>query len=508
MYGMDTTPTLWMCDVLNDGEIIPSGRDIDQNKTCGDGGDFVRIITSTRRGGGSTGFIYALDLSVQADNIKKIDPMFMWRIAGGDSTGDFSRLGQTWSQPRITTIMVLDENSIIKPKDVLIFGGGYDIKLDDNSKFSTSDNDGNDYLGNAIYIVDPSNGKKILSISGSGSGADIQANDMHFSIPSRVEFLDSDNDGLTDRLYVGDLGGQVWRVDLSKAVPLTGTRSAGPDKGTVVGLLAQISNNAAENRRRFFEPPSVVQVSDASFSTSEEYDYVLMGTGNRPNPLEETVRDKFYAFRDRFIDSNDLEDTDGDHVSGQNDGYPMDTDTPYSHTDSSSLLNITTKGVEAQAQTDGNLVKGSDGWFFDYAEANSGRPGEKTLSSPLTAAGAVIFTTFDPKVEAAAGTTGGQTAQQANQNDPCSASPSIGTARAYHLTILEAEPPETTELGGGTGANRFRKPIGSGIPSDVIPVFTEQGVVGIAQTDGKGVSLGKLTDNTPERAYWNESTDF
>ena len=96
-----------------------------------------------------------------------------------------------------------------------------------------------------------------------GSGADIQIKDMHFSIPSRIEFLDSNIDGLTDRLYVGDLGGQVWRVDLAEAVPTTGTRSSGSTgtKGTVVGLLAQISGNDAENRRRFFEPPSIVQVS-------------------------------------------------------------------------------------------------------------------------------------------------------------------------------------------------------------------------------------------------------
>ena len=515
MYGMDSTPTIWMCDALGDGTITPldgaQARGIDSGHgdgVCGSSdGDFVRVITSTRRGGGSNGFIYALDLSAKVTSKGAfVPPMFMWRIAGGNTTGDFRRLGQTWSQPRITTIMV-DRNGTIYPKDVLIFGGGYDSKLDDSTKFSTSDNDGNDYLGNAIYIVDPMTGKRILSISGKGSGADIQVDDMHFSIPSRIEFLDSNIDGLTDRLYVGDLGGQVWRVDLAEAVPTTGSRS----KGTVVGLLAQISGNDAANRRRFFEPPSIVQVTDELFADEPEYDYVLMGTGNRPNPLEETVKDRFYAFRDREISNNALEDNTGDGFVDA--GYPDTTSSPYSHADSTSLVNVTQKGMAEQAKVDENLIKNSNGWFIDYAEANSGRSGEKTLSSPLTAGGAVSFTTFDPITETTTGSGtggggGGVTSKQAKKNDPCSASPNIGTARAYHLTILGADAPEISEVGGGRNANRFRNVIGSGIPSDVIPVFTEQGVIGIVQSDGVPTSLGQVSATTPERAYWNESIDF
>jgi type IV pilus assembly protein PilY1 len=515
MYGMDSTPTVWMCDVDQDGVINPitGARLANGEKACGTsstGGDFVRIITATRRGGGANGFIYALDLSPvsQVSNGTIIDPAFMWRIAGGDTTGDFSRLGQTWSQPRITTVMVDGGSSGggIHAKDVLIFGGGYDIKLDDSTKFSPSDNDGNDYLGNAIYIVDPMNGEKILSISGIGSGADIEIQDMHFSIPSRIEFLDSNIDGLTDRLYVGDLGGQVWRVDLAGLLPMTGTRS----KGTVVGRLAAVSGNDAANRRRFFEPPSIVQVSDELFADEPEYDYVLMGSGNRPNPLEETVKDRFYAFRDRVISNNGLDpfDTNQDNVADT--GYPDTTGSAYSHADNTSLINVTSKGMAEQSKIDENLIKDSNGWFIDYAEANAGRAGEKTLSSPLTAGGAVSFTTFDPITDATGGGTGtgGVTSKQAKKNDPCSASPNIGTARAYHLTILGADAPEISEIGGGRGANRYRKVIGSGIPSDVIPVFTDQGVIGIVQSDGVPTSLGQLSATTPERAYWNESIDF
>ena len=233
-----------------------------------------------------------------------------------------------------------------------------------------------------------------------------------------------------------------------------------------------------------------------------------MGTGNRPSPLEETVKDRFYAFRDRAISNNALGDASGNHVAGQNDNYPDTTSSPYSHSDSGSLIDVTQKGMAELAAVDEALIKDSNGWFIDYATANSGRAGEKTLSSPLTAGGAVSFTTFDPAVETTTGSGGGTTSKQAKKNDPCSASPNIGTARAYHLTILGADVPEVTEISGGRGANRYRKQIGSGIPSDVIPVFTDQGVVGIVQADGVPTSLGQLSSTTPERAYWNESIDF
>jgi len=502
-YGIDGKAVVWQCDVLEDGTIQPdSGRNVTTlgATTCDEASaDFVRVIVSTRRGGGDHGFIYALDLSdtIGSDD-DKVDPKFMWRISGGDTSGDFRRLAQTWSDPRIVTILVESPGLVPHPKEVIVFGGGYDPKLDDITRYTTADNDGNDYLGNAIYIVDPMNGKKILSISGAGSGADIEVADMHFSIPSRISSLDSNGDGLTDRLYVGDLGGQVWRVDLGESVPLAGNRS----KGTVIGKLAKISGNDSASRRRFFEPPSVVQVKDTVFSETEEYDYVLLGTGDRPHPLSQTVHDRFYAFRDRFIGNNSLVDADGNHVSGDGDAYPTPDHKPYSHETDTSLLNATTKSLN---DFDIDAVKSSDGYFFDFAEANGNRPGEKNLSAPKTIEGAVAFTTFDPVGDTSSGT---QSASDKKKDDPCSAAPNIGTARAYHFPILSADVPEISEVAKGRGANRFRKSIGSGIPSDVIPIFTRDGIVGITQSDGIGHNLGPLSSNAPERAYWNESIEF
>ena len=81
-------------------------------------------------------------------------------------------------------------------------------------------------------------------------------------------------------------------------------------------------------------------------------------------------------------------------------------------------------------------------------------------------------------------------------------------ARAYHFNVLTAEPPITSSVGGGRGANRFRQVIGSGIPSDIVPFFTDAGIVAILQADGLGISLGNVASAEPTRAYWNESVDF
>ena len=245
--------------------------------------------------------------------------------------------------------------------------------------------------------------------------------------------------------------------------------------------------------------PSLTQVNDFDFSTSEAYDLILAGTGSIPDPLGETVKDRFYAFRDYFVGRNTLQDTDGDNVAEQGDGYPKQNSQAYSHSDPKSLLNFTTDSIASQSGSDQDLVKQSDGYYFDFFEAN-GQAGEKAFTRPIVIGGNVLFSTFDPS--------SGTTATQANKQNPCSASPNIGTARAYHFNILTAEPPITSTVGGGRGANRFRQVIGSGIPSDIVPFFTDAGIVAILQADGLGISLGNVASAEPVRAYWNESVDF
>jgi len=455
VYGMDVTPTLDVNDVNGDGFIDPAD------------GDYVHVIVGMRRGGD---YIYALDVTPDSkltSNSTPITPKFLWRI--NSSTTGYSRMGQTWSQPRLATIQTTSGYT-----KVLIFGGGYDPNLD--SGFGTAATGGNDNLGNAIYIADPTDGHLIMSISGTGSGASIEAPNMHYSIPSRISIQDSDGDGVDDRLYVGDTGGQMWRVDLEGDIKLSGS---GVQGSTIVGRLASISTaggSPADKERRFFEPPSVVPVKDTIYSDAAngEYDYVLDGTGNRAGPLGQVVQDRFYAFRDKFI--NGMPDSNSDNLADS--GYPQSSG-PIGNSD---LVDVSTTALDTSSTT-----KSAMGWYIDFDE--TGTSGEKVLSAPTTIAGSVLFTTYVPDATIT--------------TDLCSAN--IGGGKAYNLNILSTKAAIDWDEDGTLEPLADRtKTLGGGIPSDVVPVFTKEGVVGVVGVEGGASQLGALTGLPRYRTYWYE----
>ncbi|MFX9397515.1 hypothetical protein ABTO25_21085, partial [Acinetobacter baumannii] len=68
---------------------------------------------------------------------------------------------------------------------------------------------------------------------------------MKHSIVSRISTLDRDGDGLVDHLYFGDLGGQVFRVDLNNNQ--TQTNSTYSSFGIRVVRLANLATNDTTN---------------------------------------------------------------------------------------------------------------------------------------------------------------------------------------------------------------------------------------------------------------------
>jgi len=464
IYGLDVTPTLHIKDVDNNGTI-----------ETGDG-DFVKIYIGARSG---NKFMYALDASANVTSAtQKVVPKFMWKIQGGVTSG-FGRLGYTWSQPRLADIA-----TTTGVKTVLIFGGGYDDALEGATKFSPADNGGADFKGNAIFIIDPETGAKILSISGASSGADIQISHMGYSIPSRISILDSNGDGIDDRLYVGDTGGQLWRVDLGTDIQATGGLDAAclaatpaTCTSTIVGRLATLSSTSvAAQKRRFFEPPSIVQVRDSTYSDQSDYDYILIGSGFRSHPLNTTVADRFYAIRDRHLSG--LTDSDGDHFSEITDGY---ADGSGGAITNAGLIDATDEVLDTSDAT-----KQSDGWYYDFTTA--GNTGEKVLSAANATAGGVTFTTFRPGASTVA--------------NPCEGT--LGNATAYNFNILNGNAFLDWDGDGDIDTDDRNLALGGGIPSDVVPVFTKEGVIGIVGIEGGASQLGVLAGLPRFRTYWYE----
>jgi type IV pilus assembly protein PilY1 len=97
-------------------------------------------------------------------------------------------------------------------RNVLIFGGGYDEDQDSKLLRST------DAVGNSVSIVDADSGELIWS----ASNTDLNLPYMGCSIPARVSVIDRDNDGIAYHMYVADMGGQLFRLDIHNEESVAG----------------------------------------------------------------------------------------------------------------------------------------------------------------------------------------------------------------------------------------------------------------------------------------------
>ncbi len=183
-----------------------------------------------------------------------------------DENVDFPRLAQTWS--RMSLINVKDGSS---ERRVLAFAAGYDADAQDPVNAPVES------LGNAIYMVDE-DGDLLWSVDSTDHAS------MLYSIASDLTIIDSDRDGLADRLYVGDLGGQVWRVDFDDI-----------DTTPTVTLLATLDDG---EHQPFFYAPSVALNRD----TDGNYLSISLGSGNRTNPLLAGIQNHLYMIRDTDLD--------------------------------------------------------------------------------------------------------------------------------------------------------------------------------------------------------------
>ena len=395
IYGVDGSPEVWIHDHDNNGSI-------------GSSPDFVYAYIGERRGGSN---YYALDISpssaiTNVNSLNEIHPKLMWRIEG--DSGDFARLGQTWSKPQRTRLQ-MTVGTDIEIKDVLIFGGGYDTGNDSN--YGPASN-----KGNAIFVVDALTGQRLWWAS-SDPSADVVVPDMKYAIPSDVRLLDTKSDGSADRIYVGDEGGQIWRVDFEST--FVGNSSA----GTIVGKTAELSDNsgtpaAIPDQRRFLFKPAVALVNDAANTETGKSKFIAIAiaSGNRADPLNKTVLDKAYVLRDTQID-------------------PM----PTSGGGLASNSYKTIKGLagdiyDATADIATNItppagLKDSRGWSIDLISSANTLEGEKSITEGLIVipaiSGAYPFYTFNTYVPANTGT-----------GSACSAS--TGTNYIYTVNLLNA----------------------------------------------------------------------
>jgi type IV pilus assembly protein PilY1 len=494
--GMDGTPTFWVVDNNNNGIIEPENATGKLDK--------IYMFIGMRRGGRN---IYAFDVTptstltsatATATTTTGIVPKLMWVIRGGVDSA-YLKLGQTWSRPLVTRIRygISTTNKDSEFKTVLIFGGGYDTNQDDPVWA------GVDAAGNAIYIADPIDGSRIWWASGSGSGATLPLSYMDYSIPSDLALMDPDGDGATDRIYVGDMGGQLWRIDLSPAIKSSDTLDADSrgfrlaDIGCTAGTRGDAdpcTGTPAQHRRKFHNPPDVAQVEDSTYEDllQSKYDLVIAGTGDREDPLDNLtyghstspqapVYNKIYAFRDYNIHSL------------------VGATAPSSPLTEANLYNVTPNYLQDTsnaAQYDQAItgIKASNGWYLELKDAASTRTytpwvGEKVLAKPVIFAGAIYVTTYTPANEETSVIT-------------CAASE--GLAKLYTLGLYAGTAiVDTNNDGQVTTADRVQN-LGGGIPSELITVIREGGTSALVGTSG-GAATPKISGALPRfKTYWYE----
>lgn len=353
IYGVDGQITSYVNDKDGDGEI--------------ETGDSVWIFFGLRRGGDS---YYALDIS------NPDSPSIMWHIKGG-STG-FENLGQTWSQPKVGYSKLNLSGNVASP--VLFFGGGYDTNKDTGGA-GTSDS-----KGQSIYMVDAKTGVLKWSMAPTDGDTTFEGTD---SIPSSIGILDSTGNGLVDRLYAGDTGGNVWRIDL-----LGDTKT-----DFSVFKLASLGGDTNVTDKRFFYEPSIVrtfiaetietEVTDKEGVTStitvhqeKPYDAILIGSGDRSNPLGTDTADSFFMIKD-------------EHIVSQTFSATSTRSTPAVLT-KSDLFDFTTDRFAAtmtsqERETLELEVSAKSGWFIDFTQT-----GEKNTSSAIVLNGIAYYTSFIP----------------------------------------------------------------------------------------------------------------
>lgn len=265
-HGMDGA---WVSDPAYNITTVGSGSSAVSKVTAKQ----MNIYGGMRMGGSS---YYGLDV------LSPTSPKLLFRI-GADQT-DYSRMGQSWSKPVLANIRY---NGSIRR--VLIVGGGYDQCYEKpNITLTDACFTNGKAKGNAVYIIDAKTGQRLWWTSDTGSNTD-NANMKH-SIVSRISTLDRDADGLVDHLYFGDLGGQIFRVDLNNNQ--TKTNSTYSSFGVRVVRLANLATNDSTydgtndytggNAPRFYEPPTVT-IHDYGIHT---FITVGIASGDRSTPLD------------------------------------------------------------------------------------------------------------------------------------------------------------------------------------------------------------------------------
>jgi len=298
-YGIDgqwTTHTEYVSKYINKDDKTP---------TVTVKGGKQTLYGGLRMGGKS---YYALDLStVTSDPITSGKPKIKFKISPSGTCAANSPLGcmgQSWSKPSIGWVNWKGQRKL-----VMFVGGGYDERYESTSDYSSSGTD----KGAGVYMFDAENGA-LLWWASSNVAADTNSNEetyvsnMTKSVVSQIKTIDRNSDGLIDHLYFGDLGGQLWRVDINSALK-AGLNTTGTGDDQVIGQtfakhVTRILNMSGATAPRFYTTPTFTVHN----GTGGLFGVVSIGSGNASFPMSSAANtnEGLYVIYDKDVAKRNL----------------------------------------------------------------------------------------------------------------------------------------------------------------------------------------------------------
>jgi type IV pilus assembly protein PilY1 len=396
---VDATPRIYFKDIDGDG-VVDSGD-----------GDKVILVCGARKGG--TGY-FALNVTDPST------PQYLWRINQyNDSalgwavpTTVIAELGETWSEPQFGLVKITNGDTTGTP--VFFVGGGYSS---------------NNSSGKAVIAVEVLTGAVVKKFT----------TGMNYSFPSSVLVIDENDNGFVNKIYVGDLGGQMWRF--ASFVDSGGNPLFFPNcNENINSWTGQVFFKTDDNNsRKFFYPPSV--------TLEKGYDMVFLGTGDLENACCNNS-------------NNVCSFTGPDIIAAVKETHSLTT-----IVGETNLVDVTDPTA-----TPPNLAT-DQGWYIRLVDDSGNAVGEKVLTEGTVFCKTFYITTFTPN------------------NDPYVPG---GDGKLYALSYLTGA--AALDFNNDSNLERIST-IGGGIPSKPVTLITWTGTkllisVGSANPDTANPSLG------------------
>ncbi len=328
-------------------DLSPSASDVFYS------GAWHTILVGGLRGGGRG--LFALDVTDPATfSESNAANIVMWEFTDDDDAD----LGYTFSKP---TVAMMNNGRF-----AVIVGNGYN----------------NTGTGEAVLFI--------LFVDGGLDGVWTSGTD-YIKISTKVgtttdpnglatpAVADLDGDGTADRIYAGDLFGNMWVFDVSGSNEATwgSAYKTGPDPAPL--FVAQDSTGVGQP---ITSKPFLLRNPDVATSASNDPNIlVLFGTGQYLTDADKTTTDTqtFYAVWD----------------SGTK-NLTRTSLVQQSITEFSVTAGGTTKTVRVLTSNPVDYLAGNYGWYVDLLENGTVQQGERVVTSPVVIGDLVFFNTLIP----------------------------------------------------------------------------------------------------------------